>query len=156
MHFIFFRKEKWILFNHVSSLKKKVISQRYFKDEHEIILSRVKDNLEAIYSINIIEGGFCYIFTNLSYDKETIEFCKNNNIKYLNFSFRNMEFNMDLPFNIENCFITNIFPFHNYISILTKENKENFRNNKFLFIKIKLLLIILMINNKKYYHFLLK
>ncbi len=114
--------------------KKKVSSQRLYKEEHEIVLSRVKENLEEEFDINIIEGDFCYIFTNLSNDKTTLEFCEEYNIPYLQFSFQTMEFNEEFPFNLEKCFITNNFPFHNYFSILSKENfkfANGFKNNNY-------------------------
>ena len=104
--------------------KKKISSQRLFKEEHEIVLGRVKEKLEEEFDIKIIEGGFCYIFTDLSNDNVTIEFCKKYNISYLQFSFQNMEFNDEFPFNKEKCFITNNFPFHNSFSILSKEKFE--------------------------------
>lgn len=101
--------------------KKKISSQRLFKEEHEIVLTRVKENLETEFDINILEGYFCYIFTDLSNDKTTLEFCEEYQIPYLQFSFQTMEFNHDLPFVLERCFITNKFPYHNCFSILPKE-----------------------------------
>ena len=113
--------------------KKKFSSQRLFKEEHEIVLGRVKEKLENEFDIKIIKGGFCYIFTDLSSDNATLEFCKYYNIPYIQFSFQKMEFNDEI-FKRENCFITNNFPFHNNFSILSKEKFELTKN--FTFTKI--------------------
>ena len=109
--------------------KKKINNQILYKEEHEMALNRVKSNIEEDFDINIIGGYFSYIFTNFSENTNVISFCKQYNISYLEFSFEEMKFNSDIPFNINDCFITDKFPFHNYFSILPKD-KSKF--NKFL------------------------
>ena len=107
--------------------KKKIINQILYKEEHEIALNRVKDNIEEDFNIKIISGYFSYIFTNYSKDDKVISFCKDFKIFYLEFSFEEMKFNDNIPFNLDDCFITDKFPFHNYFSILP-ENKFEFGN----------------------------
>ena len=108
--------------------KKKIKSQILYKEEHEIALNRVKDNIEENFNIKIISGYFSYIFTNFSKDDKVISFCKKYKIFYLEFSFEEMKFNKEIPFNLNDCFITDKFPFHNYFSILP-EDKFKFGNN---------------------------
>ena len=67
--------------------KKKINNQILYKEEHEIALNRVKNNIEEDFDINIIGGYFSYIFTNFSENTKVIEFCKQYNISYLEFSF---------------------------------------------------------------------
>ena len=104
--------------------KKKINNQILYKEEHELALNRVKSNIEEDFDINIIEGYFSYIFTNFSENTKVISFCKQYNISYLEFSFEEMKFNADIPFNLNDCFITDKFPFHNYFSILPKDKSK--------------------------------
>ena len=90
-------------------------------------MNRVKDNIEEDFNIKIISGYFSYIFTNYSKDDKVISFCKEFKIFYLDFSFEEMKFNSEIPFNLDDCFITDKFPFHNYFSILP-ENKFEYGN----------------------------
>ena len=114
--------------------KKKISTQRLFKEEHEIVMNRVKENLEAEFDIKILGGYFCYIFSNYSNDETTLKFCKKYNIPYINFSFIHMKFDENIPLNLENCLITETFPFHNYFSLLPKEYfnfEDNIDNNNY-------------------------
>ena len=108
--------------------KKKINSQILYKEEHEIALNRVKDNIEEDFNIKIISGYFSYIFTNYSKDNKVISFCKEYKVFYLEFSFDEMKFNEKIPFNLNDCFITDKFPFHNYFSLLP-EDKFKFGKN---------------------------
>ena len=102
--------------------KKKISSQRLFKEEHAIILNRVKNKLEKEYDIIIIEGHFSYILTYEEPDNDTIIFCKNNNINYFLFSINDMCFKkFDGPVFNDNTLITRSFPIHTSFSILPKE-----------------------------------
>ena len=66
--------------------KRKITSHRFFREEHMIILNRVKSELEKEYDIIIKEGHFSYILTYEDPDKETIDFCENYNLNYFLFS----------------------------------------------------------------------
>ena len=104
--------------------KNKINNQILYKEEHEIAFNRVKTNIEEDFNIKIIGGYFSYIFTNYSKDDKVISFCKEFKIFYLDFSFEEMKFNSEIPFNLNDCFITDKFPFHNYFSILSENNFE--------------------------------
>lgn len=43
--------------------QKKILLQRYFREEHMIIMNRVKSKLEKEYDIIITEGHFSYALT---------------------------------------------------------------------------------------------
>ena len=131
--------------------KKKINSQILYKEEHEIALNRVKSNLEESFNIKIIAGYFCYIFTNFSQNNTVISFCEKYKIPYLEFSFEEMKFNQNKPFNLEDCLITKKFPFHNYFSILpdTKFKFENILSDNYdEIIKYKNLFTFILIKDE--------
>ena len=104
--------------------KKKIESNRYYREEHKIIFNRVKENLESKYLIKIDEGYFSYILLSEEPDDKTIEFCNKNSLNYYLFSMKKMAFeNTTLLFD-DKCFITNNFPIHSSFSILPKESFE--------------------------------
>ena len=113
--------------------KKKIASQRYYKEEHELILGNVKKNVENIFDVEIIEGYFFYIFSSQKLDKNSIDFCKKYDFEYVLFSPDKMDFDYSNRFNLTHSFITNTFPIHNSFSILSPEifitdNKSNLIN----------------------------
>ena len=105
--------------------KKKISSDIYFREEHQLIMNRVKKKIENEFNIKINEGYFSYILSEEDKDKETIEFCDNNNLYYIFFSVANLEFKgleeYKSIFN-EKSFITKNFPYHNSFSILSSNN----------------------------------
>ena len=109
-------------------ISQKIIStQRFYREEHIIIINRVKSKLEKEYDIKINEAHFSYIFTYEKQDLSTIKFCENNNLNYFLFSideldFKNIDLN-DLILN-EKTLITKTFPFHSTFSILPREKFE--------------------------------
>ena len=111
--------------------KKKISSQRYFREEHQLIFKRVKDNMEKKYDIIINNGYFSYILLEEEKDEKTINFCEINGINYIFFSILKMNFSgfseRDSIFN-EKTFITNDFPLHNSFSILSRKYFE-IKNN---------------------------
>ena len=103
--------------------KRKLSSQRFFREEHMIILNRVKEKLEKEYNIKILEGHFSYILTSEELDNETINFCDNNNLNYYLFSIEKLAFqNLEIPIFTKKTFITKTFPIQSSFSILPKEN----------------------------------
>ena len=113
--------------------KKRIASQRYYREEHQIIFNRVKSKLESEYNIFIKEGYFTYILIDEERDETTIEFCKNNNLNYFLFSINKLEFiNLDTTIFNDKTFITKDFPFHNSFTILPKKyfilKKGSFEN----------------------------
>jgi len=116
--------------------KRKIASQRYYREEHQIIFNRVKSKLENEFNITISKGYFSYILIYEEKDDATIEFCEKNNIRYFLFSINEKKFkNLD---NIiindilnDKAFITNDFPFHNSFTILPKKYFE-LKNGKFI------------------------
>jgi len=112
--------------------KRKITSQRFFREEHMIILNRVKSKLEKEYDIIIKEGHFSYILTYEDPDKDIIEFCKDYNLNYFLFSIDNLSFmnleDIHIIFT-EKTLITKQFPFQSSFSILP-ENKFTMKNKK--------------------------
>ena len=101
--------------------KKKIESNRYYREEHKIIMNRVKKILEQKYSIQIEEGHFSYILIEEDKDENTIKFCKENSLKYHLFSIKEVKF-IDQSLNLdENSLITKTFPIHSSFSILRKQ-----------------------------------
>ena len=101
--------------------KKKISSNRYYREEHKIILNRVKENLEDKYSIKITEGHFSYILIYEAKDEQTIKFCEENKLKYIFFSVENMKFiDQKLSFD-DKSLITKEFPIHSSFSILPEK-----------------------------------
>ena len=112
--------------------KKKIASQRYYKEEHELILGNVKKNVENIFDIEINEGYFFYIFSSQKIDKNSIDFCKNYDFEYVLFSPDKMNFDYSNNFNLTHSFITNTFPIHNSFSILPPEIFATDNKNKLI------------------------
>ena len=102
--------------------KKKILSQRFFREEHMIIMNRVKSKLEKEYDIKIIEGHFSYILTEEEKDQDTIKFCEDNNLNYMLFSIEELKFTkIDYPLFTDKTLITRKFPFQTSFSILPRE-----------------------------------
>ena len=115
--------------------KKKIASNRYYKEEHKIIFNRVKENLEKRYSIYIDEGYFSYILVYEERDEKTISFCEANSLNYYLFSVKDIKFtNNQLLFN-DNCLITKEFPIHSSFSILPKKMFETDKKGNLINIK---------------------
>ena len=114
--------------------KKKIKSQRFYKEEHMIIINRVKSKLESEFDIEIKEAHFSYILNSDEEDKETIEFCQNNNLNYYLFSVNHLSFGTPTKrsFLNDKTLVTKNFPFHSSFSILSK---EIFEENKGKLIK---------------------
>lgn len=101
--------------------KKKIATNRYYREEHKIIFNRVKENLEKIFSIVIDEGYFSYILVEEEKDEKTIDFCNENSLKYYLFSIHELKFmTKELEFDNKSL-ITKEFPIHSSFSILPKE-----------------------------------
>ena len=113
--------------------KKKIASQRYYKEEHELILGNVKKNIEDIFDIEIVEGYFFYIFSSQELDKASIEFCKKYGFEYVLFSPDEMQFNDKYYFNLSNSLITKNFPIQNSFSILPPEKFKTNNDNTLTF-----------------------
>ena len=75
--------------------KKKVMSQRFCREEHMIIMNRVKNKLEKEYDIKIKEAHFSYILTEEERDEDTIKFCNENNLNYILFSIKELKFTQE-------------------------------------------------------------
>jgi len=112
--------------------KRKINTQRFYREEHQIIFNRVKTKLESEFNINIKEGYFSYIFIYEEKDDITIKFCDKNNLRYFLFSINEKEFkNLDNIILNDKAFITNDFPFHNSFTILPKTYFK-LKNGKFI------------------------
>ena len=112
--------------------KRKITSQRFFREEHMIILNRVKNKLEKEYDVIIKEGHFSYILIYEDPDKDIINFCEDYNLNYFLFSIDTLSFMNLEDSNIiftEKTLITKQFPFQSAFSILP-ENKFIIKNNK--------------------------
>ena len=107
--------------------KKKLETQRYYKEEHELILGNVKKNIENTFDVEICEGYFFYIFSSEELDNTSIEFCKKYDFEYVLFSPNEMNFNYKYYFNLSNSLITENFPIQNSFSIFPP---EKFTTNK--------------------------
>lgn len=103
--------------------KIKIKSQLYYKEEHMIIINRVKSKLESEFDIEIKEAHFSYILNSDEENKEIIEFCKNNNLNYHLFSVNNLSFVAltKSPFLNDKTLVTKDFPFHSSFSILPED-----------------------------------
>ena len=113
--------------------KRRIASQRYYREEHQIIFNRVKSKLENEFNITIKQGYFSYILMYEERDNTTINFCEKNNLRYFLFSiYENFEFkNLDNIILNEKEFITNDFPFHNSFTILPKKYFK-LKNQRFI------------------------
>ena len=135
--------------------KKKIASQRYYKEEHELILGNVKKNVENIFDVEISEGYFFYIFSSQKLDQYSIDFCKNYDFEYVLFSPDKMNFDYSNSFNLTHSFITSTFPIQNSFSILPPEIFATDHKNKLInydeikSIQKKLINIKLSEKNKK-------
>jgi len=111
--------------------KRRIASQRYYREEHQIIFNRVKSKLESEFNITINKGYFSYIFLYEEKDDITIKFCEKNNLRYFLFSINDKEFkNLDNIILNDKAFITDDFPFHNSFTILPKHFFK-LKNRKF-------------------------
>ena len=114
-----------------ASIKKEPI-KRMSKDEHELILSIVKQNIENGFDIEIKEAYFVYVLSqenNKIVDGSTQKYCDKNGISYLGFeleSIKNISNNESDKYLIDlsNAFITKLFPNHNSASLLIYNKKE--------------------------------
>ena len=113
--------------------KKKLASQRYYKEEHELILGNVKKNIEDAFDVEIVEGYFFYIFSSQELDKASIEFCKKYGFEYVLFSPDEMKFNDKYFFNLSNALITEKFPIQDSFSILPPEKFKTNNDNTLTF-----------------------
>ena len=67
---------------------KKEVQKRMTKDEHELILGAVKENVENEFDIIIDEAYFLYVLSqkdNKIIDEDTVKDCEINGIKYIGF-----------------------------------------------------------------------
>ena len=115
--------------------KKKIASNRYYREEHKIIFNRVKKNLEKRYSITIDEGHFSYILLKEEQDENTIKFCKENSLKYYLFSIEKLSFSNEKITLDNESLITKNFNIHSSFSILSKETFEKDKNGKIISMK---------------------
>jgi len=118
--------------------KKKVMSQRFYREEHAIIMNRVKSKLEKEYDIIIKEAHFSYILTDEERDEDTINFCEQNKLNYILFSVKELKFTQGIiPLFTDKTLITKIFPIHTAFSILPKEyfktSKGILNNNGYIY-----------------------
>ena len=113
--------------------KKKMATQRYYKEEHELILGNVKKNIENTFDVEIVEGYFFYIFSSQELDKVSIEFCKKYGFEYVLFSPDEKQFNDKYYFDLSNSFITKNFPIQNSFSILPPEKFKTNNDNTLTF-----------------------
>ena len=107
-------------------------NKRMTKDEHELILGIVKQNIENEFDINIDEAYFIYVLSEKNQkieDNETEKDCDKNGISYIgfdieiikdNFKNKNDKYLIDLS----KAFITNSFPIHNNASLLIYQETE--------------------------------
>ena len=87
--------------------KKKVMSQRFYREEHMIIMNSVKDKLEKEYDIKIKEAHFSYILTDEERDEDTIKFSNENNLNYILFSIKDLKFTQEtIPLFTDKTLIT--------------------------------------------------
>ena len=111
---------------------RKDYDKRMTKDEHELILGIVKQNIENEFDINIDEAYFIYVLSEKNQkieDNETVKDCNKNGISYIgfdigiikdNFTNKNDKYLIDLS----KAFITNLFPIHNCASLLIYQKTE--------------------------------
>ena len=114
-------------------ISKRIINvHRYFREEHMLILNRIKTKLEKEYDIIINEGHFSYILLYEEPDNETINFCDNYYLNYFLFSINELTF-MQLNNIIfsDKTLITRQFPVQSSFSILPEE-KFIMENNKLI------------------------
>lgn len=109
--------------------KRKISAQRFFREEHMIILNQIKKKLENEYDIIITEGHFSYILLFEDNDKDTMDFCDKNNLNYFLFSIEQLSFkNLNIPIFNEKTLITTTFPIQSVFSILPKDNFIEYKN----------------------------
>ena len=129
---------------------KKEIQKRMTKDEHELILGAVKENIENEFDIIIDEAYFVYVLSqkdNKIIDEDTVKDCELNGIKYIGFDLgiinneQNEEHNRYI-IDLNQALITKAFPKHNSASLLNypiteKEKQEYLILNNFINNNIK-------------------
>ena len=99
--------------------------KRLSKEEHELILGKVKLNIENEFDINIEEAYFIYILSKKNgeiEDKDTKKDCDKNNIEYIGFDIDTFEKDNEYGIDYIKAFITKSFPIHNSISLLLYNN----------------------------------
>ena len=114
---------------------KKNSKNRLFKFQHELILAIVKLHLENYFDIKISETHFFYILSsekNIIDDKETVNFCNNNNLEYLNFSIKSDEFLTELDIN--KGLISDKFCIHNKKTLFLKSFFNKLYCNSILYL----------------------
>ena len=116
----------------IQALIRKDYDKRMTKDEHELLLGIVKQNIENEFDINIDEAYFIYVLSEKNQkieDNETVKDCNKNGISYIgfdigiikdNFTNKNDKYLIDLS----KAFITNLFPIHNCASLLIYQKTE--------------------------------
>ena len=99
--------------------------KRLSKEEHELILGKVKLNIENEFEINIEEAYFIYILSKKNgeiEDKDTKMDCDKNHIEYIGFDIDTFEKDNEYEIDYIKAFITKSFPIHNSISLLLYNN----------------------------------
>ena len=107
--------------------------KRMTKDEHELILGIVKQNIENEFDVNIEEACFIYVLSQKDKKIEDIETkndCDKNGIAYIGFDIediKNINENKNNKYiiNLSKAFITKLFPIHNSASLLSYPKKRN-------------------------------
>ena len=110
---------------------KKDKEKRFDKNEHEIIITYVKKNIENKFDIKIRNSYFFYVLSEkdgIIEDSETKEDCDIKGIKYIGYDINNKRFNVYCK-NLDDAFITNSYPIHNCVTFYDmKKLKENNTN----------------------------
>ena len=112
---------------------KKDQDKRMTKDEHELILGIVKQNIENEFDINIDEAYFVYVLSEKNKnieDDETKKDCDKNKISYIGFDIEIIKDDFQKnPYKylieLNKAFITNLFPIHNSASLLIYQKNNN-------------------------------
>ena len=107
-------------------------NKRMTKDEHELILGIVKQNIENEFDINIDEAYFIYVLSEKNQkieDNETEKDCNKNGISYIGFDIGIIKDNFTNKndkylINLSKAFITDLFPIHNCASLLIYQKTE--------------------------------
>ena len=111
---------------------RKDYDKRMTKDEHELILGIVKQNIENEFDINIDEAYFIYVLSEKNQkieDNETEKDCNKKGISYIGFDIGIIKDNFTNKndkylINLNKAFITNLFPIHNCSSLLIYQKTE--------------------------------
>ena len=111
---------------------RKDYDKRMTKDEHELILGIVKQNIENKFDIKIDEAYFIYVLSEKNQkieDNETEKDCNKNGISYIGFDIGIIKDNFTNKndkyiINLSKAFITDLFPIHNCASLLIYQKTE--------------------------------